>query len=179
MFGRVWSYRLNRGQNTGRDLPPLAPLPALVGASDQANSAGQVDQGGGWLYHLLVKLGVSPDTASTVTDLIVRPLEILLVVLIVFLVARYGSKVIKRVLVRVANQAASRRGSDHAAARVTTMSGVVANVWRFFVFIVTGAIVLGMLGINLTPLLASAPRSSGRRWASAPSRSCATTSRAS
>ena len=136
--------------------PPLAPLPALVGASDQANSAGQVDQGGGWLYHLLVKLGVSPDTASTVTDLIVRPLEILLVVLIAFLVARYGSKVIKRVLVRVANQAASRRGSDHAAARVTTMSGVVANVWRFFVFIVTGAIVLGMLGINLTPLLASA-----------------------
>ena len=36
------------------------------------------------------------------------------------------------------------------------MSGVVANVWRFFVFIVAGAIVLGMLGINLTPLLASA-----------------------
>ena len=36
------------------------------------------------------------------------------------------------------------------------MSGVVANIWRFFVFVVTGAIVLGMLGINLTPLLASA-----------------------
>ena len=36
------------------------------------------------------------------------------------------------------------------------MSGVVANVWRFFVFVVAGAIVLGMLGINLTPLLASA-----------------------
>ena len=54
--------------------PLLVPLPALVGASDQ------VDQGGGWLYHLLVKSGVSPNTASTVTDLIVRPLEILLVV---------------------------------------------------------------------------------------------------
>jgi small conductance mechanosensitive channel len=36
------------------------------------------------------------------------------------------------------------------------MSGVVANIWRFFVFVVAGAIVLGMLGINLTPLLASA-----------------------
>ena len=36
------------------------------------------------------------------------------------------------------------------------MSGLVANVWRFFVFVVAGAIVLGMLGINLTPLLASA-----------------------
>ena len=29
-------------------------------------------------------------------------------------------------------------------------------MWRFFVFVVAGAIVLGMLGINLTPLLASA-----------------------
>ena len=36
------------------------------------------------------------------------------------------------------------------------MSGLVANVWRLFVFVVAGAIVLGMLGINLTPLLASA-----------------------
>ena len=59
-------------------------------------------------------------------------------------------------LERVANQAANRSGSPRAAARVTTMSGVVANVWRFFVFVVAGAIVLGMLGINLTPLLASA-----------------------
>ena len=63
---------------------------------------------------------------------------------------------IRRVLERVANQAANRSGSTRAGARVATMSGVVANIWRFFVFVVAGAIVLGMLGINLTPLLASA-----------------------
>jgi moderate conductance mechanosensitive channel len=130
--------------------PSLAPLPVLVGATDQ------VDQGGGWLYHLLTKAGVSPDTASTVTDLIVRPLEILLVLVIALLVARYGSKVIRRMLLRVADQAAAKRGSDRAGARVNTMSGLVANVWRIFVFVIAGGIVLGMLGINLTPLLASA-----------------------
>ena len=135
--------------------PSLAPLPALVGTLGSSSSTTQVDQGGGWLYHLLTKLGVSPDTASTVTDLIVRPLGILLVVVIAIIVARLGSRVIRRLLERVANQAANRSGSARAA-RVTTMSGVVANVWRFFVFVVTGAIVLGMLGINLTPLLASA-----------------------
>ncbi len=127
---------------------PLLPLPpALVGA---------VDEGGGWLYHLLVKLGVSPQTASTVTDLVIRPLEILLVVVVAAIVARYGSKAVRRLLARVADQTAARSGSTRAAARVATMSGVVANVWRFFVFVVAGAIVLGMLGINLTPLLASA-----------------------
>ena len=135
--------------------PSLAPLPALVGTLGASSTTDQVDQGGGWLYHLLTKFGVSPDTASTVTDLIVRPLSILLVIVIAIIVARMGSRVIRRLLERVANQAANRSGSARAA-RVTTMSGVVANIWRFFVFIVTGAIVLGMLGINLTPLLASA-----------------------
>jgi len=127
-----------------------------VGALGSASTANQVDQGGGWLYHLLTKAGVSPDTASTVTDLIIRPLSILFVVLVALIVARYGAKVIRRILERIANQAAARSGSQRAGARVTTMSGVMANVWRFFVFVVAGAIVLGMLGINLTPLLASA-----------------------
>jgi small conductance mechanosensitive channel len=127
--------------------PSLASLSAQV-----APVAG----GGGWLYHLLVKLGVSPDTASTVTDLIVRPLSILLVLVAALLVARYGAKAIRRVLERMADKTAHRAGSAHAGARVNTMTGLVANVWRFFIFIVAAAIVLGMLGINLTPLLASA-----------------------
>jgi small conductance mechanosensitive channel len=126
-----------------------------VGTLASSSSPDQVDQGGGWLYHLLTKAGVSPDTASTVTDLIVRPLGILVVVVIAIIVARLGSRLIRRLLERVADQAAHRAGSARGA-RVTTMSGVVANIWRFFVFVVAGAIVLGMLGINLTPLLASA-----------------------
>jgi small conductance mechanosensitive channel len=130
--------------------PSLAAASALLGANNT------VDQGGGWLYHLLIKFGVSPDTAATVTDLIIRPLSILVVVLVALLAARYGAKVIRRLLERVADQTAARSGSQRAGARVATMSGLVANVWRFFVFIVAGAIVLGLFGINLTPLLASA-----------------------
>ena len=130
--------------------PSLAASSALLGTSNT------VDQGGGWLYHLLVKLGVSPDTATTVTDLVIRPLSILVVVLVALIIARYGAKVIRRLLERLADQTATRSGSPRAGARVATMSGVVANVWRFFVFVVAGAIVLGLFGINLTPLLASA-----------------------
>jgi moderate conductance mechanosensitive channel len=143
----------------------LAPPHALVGAvgrldtlaaAGSSSSSNQVTEGGGWLYHLLTKLGVSPDTASTVTDLIIRPLSILFVIVVALILARYGGKAIRRVLERVASQTARRSGSQRAGARVATMSGVLANVWRFFVFIVAGAIVLGLFGINLTPLLASA-----------------------
>src|SRR6516225_2629432 len=137
-------------------IQPAVTTPSLAASSALLGTSNTVDQGGGWLYHLLVKLGVSPDTATTVTDLVIRPLSILFVVLVALIVARYGAKVIRRLLERVADQTATRSGSPRAGARVATMSGVVANVWRFFVFVVAGAIVLGLFGINLTPLLASA-----------------------
>jgi small conductance mechanosensitive channel len=167
---------LNRDRIPAVTTALLAPVQALVTSSSTATtttspgsgtasgllnqvnqaSTSQVDQGGGWLYHLLIKAGVSHDTASTVTDLIVRPLSILLVVVVAALVARYGAKFIRRLLTRVADKTAARSGSTRAGARVTTMSSLAANVWRLFVFVIAGAIVLGMLGINLTPLLASA-----------------------
>ena len=39
---------------------------------------------------------------------------------------------------------------------MSTMSALAANLWRFFVFVIAVAIILGMVGVNLTPLLASA-----------------------
>jgi small-conductance mechanosensitive channel len=125
----------------------VAALHPLVGA---------VDEGGGWLYSLLIKFGVAHSTARTVVDLIVRPVSVLLTVIVALIAARLGSKAIRRLLERVGDQAASRSGSKRAGARVTTMGGLVANIWRFFVFVVAVAIILGQLGVNLTPLLASA-----------------------
>jgi small conductance mechanosensitive channel len=128
----------------------LLPLGGL------ANLAGAVDQGGGWLYDLLTKLGVSNHTAKNVTDLIVRPVTVVLIIVVAALVAHFGSKAIRRVLQRLADQAASRSGSQRTGARMSTMSALSANIWRFFVFIFAAAIILGVIGINLTPLLASA-----------------------
>jgi moderate conductance mechanosensitive channel len=117
---------------------------------------GAVDQGGGWLYDLLTKAGVGDSTAKTVTDIIVRPAAVVLVILVAIVVAHLGSKAVRRVLQRIADQAAARSGSQRAGARMSTMSALAANLWRFFVFVIAVAIVLGMIGINLTPLLASA-----------------------
>jgi small conductance mechanosensitive channel len=117
---------------------------------------GATTNGGGWLYELLTKLGVAHSTARTVVDLIVRPLSVILVILVALVVARVGGKAIRRILERIAHQAASRSTSLRAGARVNTMGGVIANFWRFFVFVISAAVILGMLGIDLAPLLASA-----------------------
>ena len=120
----------------------------------QANSSGL--DGGGWLYDLLTKAGVDPSTARSVVEFVIRPLEILLVVVLAALVAHYGAKGIQRVFGRVARQATERSGSSRAAARMATVVALLSNVWRFFIAIIAVFIILGMLGIDLTPLLASA-----------------------
>ncbi|HEX3947397.1 MAG TPA: mechanosensitive ion channel family protein, partial [Acidimicrobiales bacterium] len=56
----------------------------------------------------------------------------------------------------VARQAADRSTADRAGARAATVVALISNLWRFFVGVVAFFIVLGMLGIDLTPLLASA-----------------------
>jgi small conductance mechanosensitive channel len=117
---------------------------------------GAVEQGGGWLYDLLTKAGVDHSTATTVTDLVVRPVGVIVVLVVAVVMARLGSKALRRGLQRLADQAAARSGSQRTGARMSTMSALAANLWRFFVFIVAVAIILGILGIDLTPFLASA-----------------------
>ncbi len=128
-------------------LPSVGSLHPLVGATEQ---------GSGWLYNLLTKAGVDPDTAKTVTDLVVRPLGILLVILFALVAARLGSRALRRILQRFADRAEARSGSSRIGARMSTVSAVAANVWRFLVFVIAVAICLGIVGINLAPLLASA-----------------------
>jgi small conductance mechanosensitive channel len=117
---------------------------------------GATEQGSGWLYDLLTKSGVDPDTAKTVSDLVIRPLGILFVILVAVVVARYGSRAVRRILQRFADRAEARSGSSRIGARMSTVSAVAANIWRFLVFVIAVGICLGIIGINLTPLLASA-----------------------
>ena len=117
---------------------------------------GATEQGSGWLYNLLTKSGVDPDTAKTVSDLVIRPLGVILVIIVALVAARLGSKALRRGLQRFADRAEARSGSTRIGTRMTTMSAVAANVWRFFVFIVAVAICLGIVGVDLAPLLASA-----------------------
>lgn len=111
---------------------------------------------GGWLYDVLTKAGVSSSTAHSVVDFVLRPVEVVVVVAVAIVVARVGSRIIRRHLGRMAYRASRRSVSPRTPARTSTAVALVANLWRFFVAVVTFVIVLGMLGLDLTPLLASA-----------------------
>ena len=122
----------------------VIPSPASIGGS------------GGWFYDLLRKLGVSRSVSHTLVEFVLRPLEIVLVVAVAWVIARLGARAVRRLVERMGSPARHRGTSPRATSRVSTNAAVLANAWRFAVAVATIGIILEMLGINLTPLLASA-----------------------
>lgn len=130
--------------------PPLAPISHLP------SSAPLGAAGNGWFYEVLTKAGLSGSTAHTVDSLVLRPLEIVLVALVAVLVAHFGAKAVRAFLSRLAGPALHRSESRRADARLATMLALAANVWRFAVFLMAVFLILGLMGLDLAPLLASA-----------------------
>ncbi len=133
--------------------PRALPTPHLSWA---IGSLASIGGSGGWFYDLLTKAGISHSLAHTLVEFVLRPLEVVLVLVLAWVIGRYGGRVVRRLVARVGQPSAHRSHSARAAARLQTTAAVSANVWRFIVAIFAVAIILGMLGIDLDPLLASA-----------------------
>jgi small conductance mechanosensitive channel len=108
----------------------------------------------GYIYELLHALGVSQQSALHVQDLLLRPVSVALVVLGSWLLARIGSKLIRRTLSRVRLRHVGRDASS--TRRVETVSRIVANAWRVAIFVIGIITILSIVGINLSPFLAGA-----------------------
>ena len=110
----------------------------------------------GWIYDLLRWAGVDPVTAHHVQSALQRPLAIVLIVILALLALWLGNRAIKHWLGAGARKAAGRADSPRAMARASTITALASSIWRVVVLVVAFFVVLGTLGINLTPLLASA-----------------------
>jgi moderate conductance mechanosensitive channel len=119
-----------------------------------ATSPTLVDQG--WLYDVLRWAGVSDPTAAHWQQVVIKPLTVVLVLLGAILIGRLGTKVIRRWIGAAAHKAVARADSPRAAARAQTLTGLLASVWRGVVWVIAFFVVLGTIGLNLTPLLAGA-----------------------
>lgn len=110
----------------------------------------------GYLYNLLIKMGLSDFAATTGEFLLLRPLKILLIVVIAMIAARVGSRAICRSLLAVHRRAPLRAASPRAEKRASTVADALAGAYRWAVWIVVMLVVLDEIGVNLAPLLAGA-----------------------
>jgi small conductance mechanosensitive channel len=116
--------------------------------------SGQNDQG--YIHDLLRQYGASEFVARTVQFVVVRPLEILVIVVVAWLLARLGARVARRTLRSLSNRTRLEALSPRASLRIETIGALVASLWRAVVWIIAALMILGVLGINLTPILAGA-----------------------
>jgi small conductance mechanosensitive channel len=119
-----------------------------------ATSPSVTDQG--WLFDVLRWAGVDPSTAAHWQQVVIKPLTVLIVILVAVLVGRLGNRIIRRWVGAAAHKAVSRAESPRAAARALTLTSLLANVWRAVIGTIAFFVVLGTIGLNLTPLLAGA-----------------------
>ena len=119
-----------------------------------ATSSPVVDHG--WLYDLLRWAGVSDPTAAHWQQVVIKPVTVVVVVVVAALIGWLGNRLIRRWIGAVANRAVARADSPRATARAATITALVANIWRGVVVVIAFFIILGTVGLNLTPLLAGA-----------------------
>jgi small-conductance mechanosensitive channel len=137
--------------------PPRIPGTVLrPGAHETAAQSSSTAQSGGngYIAELLRLMGVSPGTAQHVQDLLLPVLTIVVMLAVAAVLARFGGRMIRRAMIAWARARAAIRGEEgRPAPRVDTVSRIVANTWRVVVWVTVVLLVLGKLGINLSPFL--------------------------
>ncbi|MBV8159791.1 MAG: mechanosensitive ion channel family protein [Acidimicrobiia bacterium] len=105
---------------------------------------------------LVTKLGLTGFWAHTVQFVLDRPLRILIVVVVAAVLSRVLGRLAKRTVEAMAGITPVRRASARADQRARTLAAVTGSVVRIVVWTTAGLTILGVLGINLGPLIAGA-----------------------
>ncbi|MBA2608101.1 MAG: mechanosensitive ion channel family protein [Actinobacteria bacterium] len=110
----------------------------------------------GYIYELLIKLGLSRFQASTGEFLLVRPLKIVLILVLAVVLGRLATRAIRRVVGTAQRRSPVRAASPRASQRGGTVADVMSSLVRLAIFAIAALMALGQLGLNLAPLIAGA-----------------------
>lgn len=111
---------------------------------------------GHYLYDLLRQWGLSDFGARTAEFWLERPLRVVIVTVVALVVARVGSRAMDRFVRSLGRRAPARANAARSELRTATMAGVLARLVRLLTAVIAFLMVLGLLGVNLAPLLAGA-----------------------
>lgn len=110
----------------------------------------------GYIYELLIELGLSDFAARTLEFILVRPLKIALILAAAFLLGRIAARAAKRFIRTGYHRSPVRPQTPRAEQRAETVGQLASSVVRGLILAVAGLLVLDELGINLAPLIAGA-----------------------
>jgi small conductance mechanosensitive channel len=110
----------------------------------------------GYLYDLLLKLGLTEFAASTGEFVLGRPLKIVFILVLAMLVSRFGGRALRRAVRSVRARTPMSPTAVRAEQRASTLGDVLASSLRAVVWAIATLMILQVVGLNLAPLLAGA-----------------------
>lgn len=119
---------------------------AAKGVTDGLGSFGQ------WLRNA----GMTEFGARTVEVVVLGPLRVVGIMLGAAIIARLGAALVRRSLVKVGLFAPQRTRDIRSEQRTRTVADALASLWRVAVWVIAALTILGLLGVNLGPLIAGA-----------------------
>ncbi|MBV8296659.1 MAG: mechanosensitive ion channel family protein [Acidimicrobiia bacterium] len=105
---------------------------------------------------LVNKVGLTGFWAKTAQFGLDRPMRILIVVVVAAVLSRVLARLARHTVEAMAGITPVRRTSERGEQRARTLATVSGSLVRIFVWITAGLTILGILGINLGPLIAGA-----------------------
>ncbi len=110
----------------------------------------------GWLGNWLRDAGMTDFGAQTVELIVLGPLRILGVLIGAVFLARLGGVFLRRSLLAARLAAPKRLRDERTEQRARTVADAVASLWRVAVGVIAVLTIIGLLGVELGPLVAGA-----------------------
>jgi len=110
----------------------------------------------GYIYDLLIKLGLSDFSARTAEFILVRPLKIAAILLAAVMIGRVAGRAASKFIRTGYHRSPMRVPTPRATMRADTVGDVAASVVRGVVMAIAILMVLDELGVDLAPLIAGA-----------------------
>ena len=129
--------------------------PRLVAASVGTTNTGAATDSG-FIHQIFTSLGVSSARAHALQIYLAGPLRILLILIIAFILSRLVNGMARRMVTSLTLRSPLMRASARGEARVRTLAGVFASVFRVIIWVVAVLAIMGQLNINLAPFIATA-----------------------
>jgi small-conductance mechanosensitive channel len=110
----------------------------------------------GSIHRIFTWFGASDSFATSAQSMLVGPLRILTIVVVAFAITRLVPRLSRRLVRSLQLRTPLRLTSARADGRAATITGVFASAFRAIVWLIAGLTILGVLGIDLAPFVATA-----------------------
>ena len=136
----------------------MAVIASFVGPTAAASSGGAkaVTDGLGSFGQWLRNAGMTEFGARTVEVVVLGPLRVVGILIGAAIVAHVGAVLVRRSLLKVGLFAPKRSRDARSEQRTRTVADALASLWRVSVWVIAALTILGLLGVNLGPLIAGA-----------------------